>query len=165
MYGWAAAAACVALAGCGGDGNSSAGSEPELAFPDDPPPSVAPYMAMERFANADLARGEMLYLQCRACHTLEAGGAHMMGPNLHGIFGTEAASRVDFETSMRTYSEALKGSGLVWDVETMDAWLERPSELVPGNRMIYAGMSKEADRTDLIAYMLLKTSEPAETAD
>ena len=103
-------------------------------------------------AEPDLARGKRLFLQCRACHELKAGDPHKVGPNLHGMFGTRAASAPDFQ-----FSEALKKSGITWSEQTLDAWLARPTDLVPGTIMAYAGLQNAADRRALIAYLATET--------
>lgn len=101
----------------------------------------------------DIDRGKRLYLQCRACHTLEEGGAHKVGPNLWEIFGSEAGSRPGFEN----YSDVLMESGIVWDAATLDEWLQKPRDFLPGNRMAFAGVRSEADRASLIAYIKAET--------
>ncbi|MDA5192830.1 c-type cytochrome [Govanella unica] len=100
----------------------------------------------------DAKRGQILYVQCKACHTLKAGEPNRVGPNLHGMFGSKAAYVEGFK-----YSEALKNADLVWTVETMDKWLEKPSNLVPGTKMAYMGMKKKDDREKLIAYLKQET--------
>lgn len=94
------------------------------------------------------ARGRLLYLQCRSCHSVEKGGMNKVGPNLYGVVG-RAAGQVDGFV----YSEALVASGVVWSPETLDAWLADPSEFVPGNRMIFTGIADPRDRADIIAYV------------
>jgi len=93
-------------------------------------------------------RGRMVYLLCRSCHSLDAGGSHLVGPNLHGIVGAPAAEKAGF-----SYSRALTDAGLVWTEDVLDAWLARPADLVPGNDMVFAGLSSERDREAVIAYM------------
>lgn len=104
--------------------------------------------------SADAAQGKRLYLQCRACHSLEAGGINTVGPNLHGLFGNAAGQAEGF-----SYSDVLLESGIVWTPETLDSWLARPSDFLPGNRMIFAGVADPADRADLILYLQQATSE------
>ena len=79
-------------------------------------------------------RGRLLFLQCAACHTLAAGGAHKVGPNLHGIFGQPASSQPGF-----AYSPALGASRIVWTPATMKPWLKNLSALVSGSRMAFLG--------------------------
>jgi cytochrome c2 len=96
----------------------------------------------------DARRGRLLYLQCRSCHSVEAGGMNKVGPNLHGVVGRAAGQVEGF-----VYSDALVASGIVWTAETLDAWLADPSEYVPGNRMIFTGIADPRDRADIIAYV------------
>ncbi|MCQ8185681.1 c-type cytochrome [Parvularcula maris] len=99
----------------------------------------------------DLEMGQRLFRQCGVCHDAEAGLPHRVGPNLHGVVGAEAGRHADF-----AYSRALQRSELVWNEETLSAYLEDPRAVIPGGRMAYGGMPSEADRRDLIAYLKTK---------
>jgi len=94
------------------------------------------------------ARGKRLFLQCQACHSLKKDEPHKLGPNLAGVAGAKAASREGY-----VYSPALAKSGLTWDDATLDRWLERPSALVPGNKMVFAGLPRADDRRAVVAYL------------
>lgn len=100
-----------------------------------------------------LERGAILFKRCRACHTLDEGGRNKVGPNLWAIWGAKAASHDGF-----AYSKALKESGIVWDDETMDAYIRKPREAVPGTRMSFAGIKKAEDRQALMLYLKSKTT-------
>jgi cytochrome c len=102
-----------------------------------------------RLAAANMKRGQLLYMVCKACHDVEAGLPHKVGPNLHGMFGRKAGTAEGFK-----YTDALVKSGLVWTPETMDEWLRQPGALVPGNGMAFAGIANDADRASLIAWLL-----------
>ncbi len=106
----------------------------------------------ERSANsadeAEIKRGRLLFLQCRACHEVAAGQPHKVGPNLHGFIGQAAARADGFK-----YSDALSKSNLTWDAATLDRWIKHPSTVVPGTMMAYVGMASETDRRALIAYL------------
>jgi len=102
-----------------------------------------------RLAAASLKRGQLLYLACKACHDVEAGLPHKVGPNLHGMFGRKAGTAEGFR-----YTDALVRSGIVWTPATMDEWLKQPGALVPGNGMAFAGIANDADRASLIAWLL-----------
>ncbi len=101
-------------------------------------------------------RGRLLYIQCRACHELKAGQPNKVGPNLYGIVGAPAAQVPGF-----AYSAALKNSNLTWDRATFDRWLERPSALVPGNTMAFAGIPNPKDRAALITYIEIESAPGA----
>ena len=101
---------------------------------------------------AEMKRGRLLYIQCRACHELKADQPHKVGPNLHGFINRKAASAEGF-----AYSAALKGASLTWDKATLDKWIEKPSAVVPGNAMAFAGVASPADRAALIAYIEAET--------
>jgi len=103
-------------------------------------------------ATADVKRGETLYFQCRACHTLDEGGAHKVGPNLYGVLGQKAGSAPGF-----SYSDAVKNSDVVWTSEALSAWLEQPAQFLPGNMMVFVGVKKPQDRANLIAFMQQET--------
>lgn len=99
----------------------------------------------------DLAAGEKLYNGCKACHEIGEGAHNKVGPHLDGIIGRKAAAIEGFR-----YSGAMEkaaADGLVWSVENLDAYLQKPREFIPGNRMSFRGMAKERDRTDLIAWL------------
>lgn len=132
------------VSACADGGNDAAGTPP-VAAPGDG--DIATLMA-----TADPARGQVQFLQCRACHSLEAGGANKVGPNLHGMFGRKAGLAPGF-----AYSDVLAQSDVVWTVETLNEWLARPGDFLPGNRMVFVGIRKAADRADLIAYLQQET--------
>jgi cytochrome c len=98
-------------------------------------------------------RGRLLYIQCRACHELKAGAPNKVGPNLHGIMGQKAAQVAGF-----AYSPALRAANLTWDRAMLDRWLERPSAVVPGNAMAFAGVANANDRAALITYIEIEAA-------
>ena len=75
-----------------------------------------------------------------------------MGPNLHGIFGRKAGLTPGF-----SYSDVITQSDITWSVDTLNSWLERPSEYLPGNRMVFVGIRNPVDRANLIAYLKKET--------
>ena len=98
-------------------------------------------------ADGDPKRGEKIFEECRACHSVERG-VNGVGPGLHGIFGRRAGAPEDFR-----YSPALKRSGITWTPQTIAAYVADPQKTVPANRMPYSGIPDARDRADLIAYM------------
>ena len=115
------------------------------------------YLASDPYAIADRENGERLAHLCRACHSFAKGGVHMIGPNLHGVFGSRIGARADFD-----YSAAVLEADLVWTPRALDAWMAEPGRFLPGNRMTIAGIEDPDDRRDVIAYLLVATSESPE---
>lgn len=133
----------TACAGGGGNGAAATAEDATAGTAADLPALLA---------SADLDKGRVLFLQCRACHSLEKGGANKVGPNLYGMFGQTAGQVPGF-----VYSDVLAGSGIVWSAASMDEWLARPSEFLPGNRMVFVGIRNPADRANLIAWLKQET--------
>jgi cytochrome c len=101
----------------------------------------------------DPARGERIYDRCFACHAIDRDRT---GPRHAGLFGRHAGGVPGFP-----YSAALKkagASGLVWNDETLDKFLQNPTRFVPGTRMTYAGIKDDQERADLIAYLKAATA-------
>jgi cytochrome c len=95
--------------------------------------------------------GRTVFNQCRACHSIEAGGRNGVGPNLHAVVGRRAGAVEGFRYSapMRTAAEG----GLSWTPENLDRYLTNPKDLVPGGSMAFAGLRNEQQRKDLIAWL------------
>ncbi|WP_199554268.1 c-type cytochrome [Sandaracinobacteroides hominis] len=96
----------------------------------------------------DPAVGQKLFIQCKACHTTEPGGKNLVGPNLSGIMGSKTGEVPGF-----VFSPAMQKANITWDATTMDAWLKRPSAVIPGTKMVFAGMPDPKKRADVIAYL------------
>ncbi len=107
-------------------------------------------------ASASAEKGQATSKQCVACHTFEKGGPNRVGPNLFGIIGRPKASVAGFN-----YSAALKAKGGNWTYEDLNAFLANPKGFVPGTNMAYAGLSRDAQRADLIAFLRQHADSPA----
>ena len=102
-------------------------------------------------AGGSIGRGEDTFNRsCRACHTVAQGDRDKAGPNLFGVFGATAGQRA---FSFKQHSPALKQSGIVWNDQTLDQFIENPKAFIPGNRMPFLGLAKERDRQNVIAYL------------
>lgn len=110
----------------------------------------------DQLASADPGAGEQVYVRCKACHTVEEGGAHRVGPNLWGVVGRQVASAEGYPR----YSNAMKGYGGEWTPERLDSYLIKPREEVPGTIMAFPGLPDPQDRANLIAYLNQMSNEP-----
>ncbi len=99
----------------------------------------------------DLAAGEKVFRQCQACHAAGDGAKHKVGPNLNGVIGRTAGTAEGFK-----YSDAMiaKGEeGLVWNADVLTEFLAAPRDYVPGTRMAFAGLRKDQQIADVIAFI------------
>jgi cytochrome c len=97
---------------------------------------------------ADAQRGQRVFGACAACHSLEPD-RNMTGPSLSGLWNRKAGSLASFQR----YSPALKSSNVVWDDQTLDAWIADPQHVVPGNTMTFPGVKDVHQRGDLLAFL------------
>ncbi|MBB5686592.1 c-type cytochrome [Sphingobium boeckii] len=132
----------LVLAGCSGAKPEESGASEQAAAPEVSAAPVA-YASL----TGDAAKGEKLFMQCKACHAIEPG-KNIIGPSLHGVVGRTAGQVPGFN-----YSPANKASGEVWSEDHLYAFIEAPQKVIPGTRMAYFGMRKPQDRADLIAYL------------
>lgn len=98
-------------------------------------------------------KGRRVFNRCKACHNLTAADRTRLGPNLDALFGRTAGTAANYK-----YSRALKDAGFVWTERNLDDWLTKPNTFLPGNKMQFAGVRREQDRKDLIAYLRQATT-------
>ncbi len=96
----------------------------------------------------DVSAGERVFAKCSACHTIEAGGANGVGPNLHGIMGAPIGAVGGYE-----YSSAMASFGGQWGWDEMNDWLNNPRGYMDGTKMGFAGLSSIEDRAAVALYM------------
>ena len=111
-------------------------------------------------ASADAGAGETVFKKCASCHTPEKGGPNKVGPNLWDVVNRPIASHEGFSYSagMTTFSE---GHKVVWDFDHLNFFLEAPKKHVPGTAMGFAGLKKDDERANLIAYLRTLSDNPA----
>lgn len=118
--------------------------------------SILLALSVSAFAEGDVKKGKKVFKKCMACHTVEEG-KHKVGPSLYGILDRAAGSMEGFEN----YSDELLASGIVWDEESLLAFVTKPKSYLKGTNMAFAGLKKEKDRINLLAY-LREATKPAE---
>ncbi len=114
-------------------------------------------------ASADAEAGAAVFKKCGACHTGEKGGANKVGPNLWGIVNRPVASHegYSYSAAMKAFSE----DGKVWDYDHLNHFLTSPKGLVKGTAMGFAGVKKDGERANLIAYLRTLADSPAPLPD
>ena len=100
-------------------------------------------------AEGDVAAGKKVFRKCAACHKM-VEGKKGVGPSLFAVVDRPVGSTEGYK-----YSKAMIafGDGKTWTMELLDAYITKPNDLVPGTKMTFPGLKKEADRADLIAYL------------
>lgn len=104
---------------------------------------------------ASVERGEQIAKQCQICHNLGKGQGPKVGPDLYDIVGRERASQPGFN-----YSAAMKAKGGTWTVDELNKFLTKPGAYIPGTAMTFAGLSRENQRADLIAFLNTLSEHP-----
>jgi len=107
--------------------------------------AVIPLQAM---AAGDAVRGQRLFKPCASCHQIGPYATAAYGPQLNGIIGRKAGATADFK-----YSEAMKKSGIVWNEQSLAAFMRAPDEVVPGTKMRFWGVKDAQQIADLLAYL------------
>ncbi len=100
----------------------------------------------EVLATADAGAGARVFNKCKACHSIDAG-VSKVGPSLFGVID-RAQGAEEFG-----YSDTLAGLGGSWTVEDLNEFLTKPSDYAPGTSMSFAGLPKEKDRANIVAYL------------
>jgi cytochrome c len=105
---------------------------------------------------ADLAAGENIHKRCQQCHDFIDGGPNKIGPNLYNIVGAKHAQKPGF-----AYSTAMQAlADKPWGYDELDQFIKNPKAVMPGTKMSFAGISKQQDRVNLIAYMRTLSPSP-----
>ena len=91
---------------------------------------------------------------CGSCHNFEEGGPTITGPNLYDVVGRDVAA-VDF-----AFTAAMNDLGGEWSYEHLWTFLENPARAVPGTAMTFAGLAREDQRANVIAYLATLSSDP-----
>ena len=96
----------------------------------------------------DAAKGANVFKKCMPCHNIGPGATNKIGPELNGLDGRHSGSVPDY-----AYSEANKKSGIVWNKEMFEKYINDPRGVVPGTKMTFAGDQNKHEVDDLWAYV------------
>lgn len=99
-----------------------------------------------------LMEGKLLFARCKACHTLDQDGKHLVGPNLYDTIGKLAGQKKGF-----VYSKSMANSGIIWTDDILSEYLANPAAYLPKNRMVFVGLRDETDRQKVILYLKSET--------
>jgi cytochrome c len=109
-----------------------------------------------KLASANVEAGKAIFQkQCATCHTIDKGGPNKVGPNQWDIVGRKKASHEGF-----SYSSALQAKGGDWTYEDINHMIYKPQAFVRGTKMAFAGLPKEQDRADVIAFLRTMADTP-----
>lgn len=106
-------------------------------------------------ASADAAAGANVAKKCAACHSFEKGGPNKVGPDLWGVVGRDVGKHEGF-----SYSPAMAEHGGQWSFDSLNTFIKAPKTAVPGTKMAFAGLPKDTDRANVLAYLRSLADSP-----
>jgi len=106
-------------------------------------------------ALGDLEHGKKVFKKCAACHSIKKDGGNKIGSALWNVVFRPVGSVTDYK-----YSKALTSYGKEWSWEELNGFLIKPSKWIPNNKMGFAGLKSEKDRSSVILYLNQNSDNP-----
>jgi cytochrome c len=121
--------------------------------------AAGPKPIAELMPTASADKGAAIFKKCEACHSGEKGGPNKVGPDLWDIVDRPVAEHEGFSYSagMKEFS---KGGSEKWTYDNLYHFLISPKAFVKGTAMGFAGLKKDEDRADLLAYLRTLSDSP-----
>jgi cytochrome c len=118
--------------------------------------AAAPSEPIEKLLQtASVEKGAAAAKKCAACHTFAKGEKNGVGPNLYGVVGDKKGEGRGFN-----FSAAMKAKGGEWTDQDLNQFITNPKGFVPGTAMGFAGITKDSERADVIAYLHTLADKP-----
>ena len=117
--------------------------------------AAAPEPIEKLLQTASIQKGEQAAKKCAACHDFTKGGPNKVGPNLYGVVGDKKGEGRGFN-----FTAAMKGMGGTWSIEDLNKFLTNPKGFMPGTAMGFAGIPKDSERADVLAYLNSLSDNP-----
>ncbi|MDY8110554.1 cytochrome c family protein [Fulvimarina sp. 2208YS6-2-32] len=99
----------------------------------------------------DAEAGANVFKRCQACHKVGEGAKNGIGPQLNGVFSEKpgVAEGYNFSPAFTEWAADKEE----WSDELMSTWLADPRGTVKGTKMAFAGLKKQEDLDNVIAYL------------
>lgn len=121
---------------------------PTKAAPATPSAAAAPRIVAAALVGDAKAGKNIFRKKCMGCHTVGKEDPSRTGPNLWAIIGKEKGIAKGYR-----YSKPMRALGGVWTEADLMSFMAGPRTFLRDTKMTFAGLKKEKDRVNVIAYL------------
>ena len=115
--------------------------------------ALAMFTASSAMAEGDIEKGKKVFKKCKSCHMVGEKAKIKQGPILNNILGATAGAKEDYKKKYSKNMIKAGEEGLVWNEETLTEYLTKPKKMIKKTKMKFAGLKKEKDIVNVIAYL------------